>query len=175
MKHGMNSVLAKKTSFALSAIAAIGATGVVQSALATDRTWIGTGYWDVTKNWSPAGLPSTSDRAIIKDGVSILSTNTTTAGLEFTGGELAGSGNLTVIGPGIWSGGKLSGPGITHFAGPLYITGSATKGIEPGKVISVSDTTWGNNAAPDSNVIQFAPRGGSSGISNMTLITSILR
>jgi len=167
MKQSTNSVRAKKTSLALSTIAVIGFSWNVQPALATDRTWVGAGYWDVTKNWSPAGLPGTSDRAIIKDGISILTTSTTIAGLEFTGGELAGTGNLTVIGPGFWSGGKFSGSGITHFAGPLYITGSATKGIEQGKFISLSETTWGNNAAPDTNVIQFNPPGGSSGISNI--------
>jgi len=31
----------------------------------------------------------------------------------------------------------------------------------------VTDTTWGNNTALDSNIIQFAPGGGSSGISNI--------
>ena len=118
MKQGTNNVRAKKTSLALSTIAVISFNWNVQPALAADHTWVGTGYWDVTKNWSPTGLPGTADRAIIKDGISILTTNTTIAGLEFAGGELAGSGNLTVIGPGFWSGGKFSGSGITHFAGP---------------------------------------------------------
>jgi hypothetical protein len=167
MKQGMNSVGAKKISRALCAIAVIGVTGSVQPALALDRTWVGPGYWEVAKNWSPTGIPASSDRAIIKDGVSILSTNTAISGLEFSAGELAGNGNLTIIGPGIWSGGKFSGRGTTQFAGPLYITGNAIKGIEPGKVISVTDTTWGNNTALDSNIIQFAPGGGSSGISNI--------
>jgi hypothetical protein len=167
MKAGTNNPGGRKTLRPLPIIAMIGTLGTFQPALALDRTWVGPGFWEAAKNWSPAGIPGSSDRAITKDSVSILSTNTAIGGLEFAAGELAGGGNLTVTGPGIWSGGKFSGLGTTQFAGPLYITGNAIKGIEPGKVISAIDTTWGNNAALDSNVIQFAPGGGSSGISNI--------
>src|SRR5688500_5167576 len=88
------------------AIAVMAAASFVQSALAVDRTWIGTGHWSVESNWFRAGLPGSSDKAIINDGDVTLSFNTSVAGLELTGGAIRGAGNLNVIGPGIWKGGN---------------------------------------------------------------------
>jgi hypothetical protein len=152
----------------LSFIAAIAAASAVQPALALDRTWVGSGYWDIPRNWSPAGLPASNDRAIINGGVSLVPFNTNVAGLEFAAGEIGGSGRLTVTGPGIWNGGSFAGPGATHFAGSLYVSGNQAKTIHGGRVVSVTDTTWGNNTAPDSNVIGFnSGPGGASSIINM--------
>jgi hypothetical protein len=139
------------------------AAGVVQPVLADDRTWFGgAGDWNVASNWSPTGVPGSGDKAIIRDGNIMLSEDSGVAGLEFYAGEVGGKGNLSVSGATSWRGGDFSGTGTTDFAGPLSISGWFTKSIDSGRVINVTDTTWGGNFRPNFNGIQIG-FGGSAG------------
>ena len=159
MKAGTNNPGGRKTLSPLPIIAMIGTLGVFQPALALDRTWVGPGYPDVAPHWSPAGPAGPGDRAIINGGVSILFN--TSAEPEFTAGELGGKGNLTVTGrPVVWRGGDFTGSGVSQFAGPLYLSGNSIKATEPGKVIGVSDTTWGSNSTVPHAAATAVPESG---------------
>jgi hypothetical protein len=57
MKKAVVDARTKRHFWVLPIIAGIAAAGVVQPALAVDRTWFGdTGDWGVASNWSPAGV-----------------------------------------------------------------------------------------------------------------------
>jgi hypothetical protein len=146
-------------------VAGIVASGVVQPVLAADSIWYGgAGDWGVALNWSPARVPGSGDKAIIRDGNIVLSMDSRVSGLEFNAGEIGGKGNLYVSGAGLWGGGTFSGAGATHFAGPLSISGWLTKSIDSGRVINVTDTTWGGNRGPNFNAIQLGLGGSAGGL-----------
>ncbi|MEP6605519.1 MAG: hypothetical protein ABJA60_05320 [Nitrosospira sp.] len=165
MKACRNNTQIKQSFRTLPIIAAMVAAGVAQPALAVDRTWFGdSGGWGVVSNWSPAGVPGSSDKATIQDGNLTLSLDTEVGGLEFNAGQIGGKGNLFVNGLTSWRGGNFSGTGITQFAGPLSITGVFTKAIDSGRVIDVTDTTWGGNFASNMNAIQLGFGGSAASI-----------
>lgn len=147
----------------LRVMAGMVAAGVVHPVLAEDRTWFGgTGDWGIASNWSPARVPDSGDNAVIRDGNIMLLTDSGVGRLEFNAGEIGGKGNLYVSGAAFWGGGTFSGTGTTDFAGPLSISGWLTKSIDSGRVINVTDTTWGGNFRPNFNGIQLG-FGGSAG------------
>ena len=143
MKAGTNN-REEKTLSPLPLIAVIGVLGAFQPALALDRPGIGPDYWEVARNWSPAGPAGSGYGATINGGVSIFFN--TSAEPEFTAGEVGSEGYLTVTGPVIWRGGDFTGSGVPQFAGPLYISGNSIKGTESGKVIGVRNTTLRSNS-----------------------------
>ena len=149
----------------LPVIVAMAAAGLAQPVLAVDRTYVGgIGNWDVAEDWSPAGVPGSSDKVIINDSLGpTLSFDTTIQSLDFRTGVLRGVGTLSITGPSTWRDGVFTGEGTTQFLGDLSITGSPDKELLNGWVVSVNDTTWGNNTAPNSNAILL---GGGTTIGN---------
>jgi hypothetical protein len=120
-------------------------------------TWFGgTGDWSVGANWSPAGgPPGANDTATINAGNAQLGTDTAIAGLVMGGGQLSGSGKLTISGASQWTGGAHNGVGTSQFDGSLAITGANDKNLGGGRVLNVGDTTWSGNTATNNNRIRF--------------------
>ncbi|MCO5125384.1 MAG: PEP-CTERM sorting domain-containing protein [Rhizobacter sp.] len=129
----------------------------VPSADAMMLTWFGgTGDWSVGANWSPAGgPPGADDTAIINAGNAQLGADTAIAGLDMGGGQLSGSGKLTVSGASQWTGGAHNGVGTSQFDGSLAISGANDKNLGGGRVLNVGDTTWSGNTATNNNRIRF--------------------
>lgn len=76
----------------------------------TTYTWNGgAGSWEEPSNWTPAGVPTATDTAVIAAGTATLGAGTTVAGFAFTGGTLDGAGGLTVTAAMTWTGGAVRG------------------------------------------------------------------
>ncbi len=120
-------------------------------------TWFGgTGDWSVGANWSPAGgPPGADDTATINAGNAQLGVDTAIGGLVMGGGQLSGSGKLTVSGASQWTGGAHNGVGTSQFDGSLAISGANDKNLGGGRVLNVGDTTWSGNTATNNNRIRF--------------------
>jgi hypothetical protein len=138
-------------------VAAIAASGMSQSVFAVDRTWFGgTGEWGVVTNWTPNGVPGSSDRAIINSGSSTLSFDTGVAGLSLSDGTLGGLGSLSVTGAATWTGGTITGAGTTVFDNTLAISGNNSKAISGTRIIDLNGTiTWGGNTGTLGNGLFF--------------------
>ncbi|MBI1178670.1 hypothetical protein GC207_14655, partial [bacterium] len=87
------------------------------TAPAADISWLGgNGSWDDPSMWSPAVVPGTTDTAIINSGTVTADNDLQIATLTFTGGTLAGGGQVTVTGTLNWTGGSMTGAGKTVLA-----------------------------------------------------------
>ena len=85
----------------------------------------GTGLWTDDAKWDPPGQPDVGDDVTISSGVVDLDVDTTIAVLALNGGNLTGSGALTVTGVLIWASGAMSGSGATvATAGMMLPSGS---------------------------------------------------
>ena len=122
----------------------------------SDKTWDGEGGnldWGTAANWSPDGVPGTSNKVYLNAGagVTISSGDQSITWLHsdrpitISGGsltlaqdsaiesslalssDLAGTGNLTISGLFTWSGGQLRGSGSTTANGGISITGTGSK------------------------------------------------
>ena len=170
--HGADAVARQaQPSFAAAAIASRGASHKllrlegrsrsgakpVSSDDAMALTWFGgTGDWMVAANWSPAGgPPGADDTATITAGNAQLAVATAIAGLQMNGGQMSGTGTLTVSGASQWTGGAHNGTGTSQFDGGLAITGANDKNLGGGRVLNVGDTTWSGNTATNNNRIRF--------------------
>ena len=130
------------------------------SAAAETKTWTGGGgTWHTPENWSPAGVPSATDDAIIIAGSPAVSAaNATvgsidlTSGLAVSGGHahhrwdgavddrgrryvLLAHGTSAAMERGRWSAGAARGPsGVVENAGVLQVTAAASRrGITRGR------------------------------------------
>ena len=76
--------------------------GCAGSAAAETKTWVGGGgTWDTPANWSPAGVPSATDDAVIASGTPNVSAADATVGsIDVSSGlQVSGDRRLTVSGP----------------------------------------------------------------------------
>ena len=138
-------------------IATLVATVLTAPAMSADRTWFGAnGDWDVAGNWLPSGAPGLLDRAIQNAGNAGLSFDAVVGGFDQGGGALIGSGNLSVSGASVWTGGTLSGAAAATFANELAISGPAVKTLHGGRTLNLQGTTtWSGNTADNNNAIRF--------------------
>ena len=141
-------------------IALLLSIGLASPALAVDHTWFGgNGDFGDSANWNPATVPGSGDKAILNAGTSTLSFGATVAAFDQGGGTstLAGTGNLTVSGASIWTGGTQTGAATTQFDNTLAISGDTAKVISGNRVLNLTDTTtWSGNTGANSNAIRFA-------------------
>jgi len=84
------------------------------SAGAVNKSYTGgAGAWTDDAKWDPPGQPDAGDDVTISSGVVDLDVDTTIAILALNGGNLTGSGALTVTGALIWASGAMTGSGTT--------------------------------------------------------------
>lgn len=94
-------------------------------------TWLGaTGNWNDGFQWTPAGVPGALDTAIVSGGTVILNAEAVVSNLVMTGGEIRGTGTLSIQDRFAWSGGSLRSNGTT-----IVETGAA---LEINPVVSVA-------------------------------------
>jgi hypothetical protein len=114
-------------------------------AAAERYTWKGPfGDWSTASNWTPAGVPTSVDTAVINGGIVTLSAPAEVLRLELNGGTLTRDAELTVQGGFIWKGGSLKGSGaltLTQAAQSEIIGGSASS-IGPGPVNNAGVLVW---------------------------------
>jgi Ca2+-binding RTX toxin-like protein len=73
-----------------------------------------------------------------------------------SGGILGESGTLNVAGAADWTGGEMTGGGVTNFNGALNISGDDQKFIANMQSINTKGTTiWGGNTFTDGNIISL--------------------
>ena len=133
------------------------AGGAATPTLAADHSWLGlNGDWSLDANWNPASVPGSGDKVIFNSGTATLSTAAAIAALDFSGGTIGGSGELSISGSSNWTAGSFSGAGATSFAQALAISGAATKVLVGGRVLNLGGTTtWSGNTAANNNAIRF--------------------
>src|SRR5207244_4149270 len=102
-------------------------------------------------------LSMTGDDILAITGNTLTINNASTLNaLTQSGGELAGTGIVTVSGLATWSGGTMSGTGTTQFNGALSITGPAAKTLSGGHTLNTTGTTtWGGNTSNNTNELVF--------------------
>ncbi|MCB0270425.1 MAG: hypothetical protein KDH95_19870 [Calditrichaeota bacterium] len=80
--------------------------------LAANYVWnVSSGDWGTSGNWSPNGIPGSSDQVTISSGTVTVSSNRSVGTLIITGGTLSLSSSrvLTVNNSASWSGGTITG------------------------------------------------------------------
>jgi hypothetical protein len=96
-------------------------------------TWDGSGgdaSWFNPQNWDGNAVPGANDTAILGISSTItLLTDVTVGSFQLSLGTLTGSGSLTIIRDLLWSGGTMSGTGITSAAGSGSIVSGTTAKI----------------------------------------------
>jgi fibronectin-binding autotransporter adhesin len=91
--------------------------------LSTSYVWNGvTGDWHDAAKWTPRGVPGVYDTATVSASVVTLTNSVAIRGFTLSGGELAGSGSLTVRSNMTWSAGTMSGAGATTIASNAVLT-----------------------------------------------------
>ena len=103
---------------------------ITMPARSAEITWIGgTGDWEDADNWDPNQVPAEDDTAFVNSGNAIINENTSVVAFTLSGGQLSGSGTLTINDAMSWTGGILSGTGQTIIGADatLMVTGSASK------------------------------------------------
>ncbi|QDT00229.1 PEP-CTERM sorting domain-containing protein [Adhaeretor mobilis] len=118
----------------------------VQAALLT-RTWNGAdANWTVNAQWAPTGFPNNGTtntfHAIISAGTPALNQNITLDQLTLNGGAIAGTQNLTVLNSTLWSGGELTGTGLTTLGGAATLNGDAKYLTNRRQVVSNGTTNF---------------------------------
>src|ERR1041385_2815919 len=96
---------------------------------AEDKTWFGgNGNWANPANWSPVGVPTETDHAILNGGSPAVNSDIQIDRLTLDGGGLEGDGTITVTNL-LWKSGSMSGPGTTGVpvGGSAVIDGSQAK------------------------------------------------
>jgi EF hand len=94
--------------------------------------------WYDPGNWSPAGVPSVVDAAVINSGTVDLGSGVEGVGsLDLYGGVLTGTGTLSVTRL-LWAGGTLDGSGTTAIAagGAWQVRGPAAKALNGHSIAS---------------------------------------
>ncbi len=119
-------------------------------------TWTGdagTGLWSDTGNWSPSGIPQTTDNVIINSGTITLDVPVTVSTLTLRGGTLNGSQNLTISSVLTWKGGTISGSGFLYAQGTLTLDSTTNKTLTTRTLeFSGSSGSWsGGNLVLSSN------------------------
>jgi len=101
-----------------------------------------------------AGLNVTGSGALnIASGTLTLNANASFPALNLSNGTLTGSGNLTVTGPTTWTGGTMSGSGVTDAQGGLTIGGTGTGTYNEnlsGRTLENDATATLSSSSPDS-------------------------
>ncbi len=101
----------------------------VSSCFGASYTFVGSGDWSVAANWSPNGVPGSTDTATINNtGTVTVSANTDVGILNLNSGSLNGAGTLTVSNTMNWTGGDMGGTGKTVIA--------------PGATLNISNTSY---------------------------------
>ena len=139
---------------------------VASPALAIDRDWTGgfNASWETATNWTPLGVPTSADRAIVASGSAELSTNQAVDALLMSGGSIFGTGMLTVTGLSTLSAGFQTGTGTSQFDGNVTMLGASSRVLGGGRTMNTTATTsWGGNAAASTNRIDI---NGSATINN---------
>ncbi len=93
-------------------------------------SWSGSGAWTDTARWNPGAIPGASDVALISAGSANVGDARSLGTLQLSGGDLTGTGTLTLTGMGsIWNGGVLTGTGTLKVASgaSLEISGTSAK------------------------------------------------
>ncbi len=129
-------------------------------------TWLGgNGPWDDQTNWSCNDVPNADDDVIIGAGQISLGSPVSMKTCQFTGGEIAGSGNMTVAELLTWAGGTLGANG-NHDIASLNITGSCF--LSEGTLLLNGTGTWENANLQLSNGSMFKIGAGETLTLNLT-------
>jgi autotransporter-associated beta strand protein len=94
-------------------------------------TWNGTGAWTDTARWNPTAVPTSSDIALVGSGVASLTAAQSIRSLQFSGGTIGGSQQLTLLGRSEWTAGTLSGTASLKVdtGATLVLSGPGNKAI----------------------------------------------
>lgn len=112
-----------------------------------DSTWLGgSGNWSDDSFWSTTDFPNNGNggfdyNAIIGSGTATLDLDVIIEALNFSGGTITGTHNLTLNAPSTWSGGMMTGSGTISFDSDLNLSGGAFKTIAGGRTIQTAGTT----------------------------------
>ncbi len=129
-------------------------------------TWLGgNGPWNDQTNWSCNDVPNADDDVIIGAGQISLGSPVSMKTCQFTGGEIAGSGNMTVAELLTWAGGTLGANG-NHDIASLNITGSCF--LSEGTLLLNGTGTWENANLQLSNGSMFKIGAGETLTLNLT-------
>jgi len=104
----------------------------------------------------------TLDTTEIAAGTANFNTNAQTTDMQMTGGVLAGTGPVTVLGTLDWQGGTMSGSGTTTVETVLDMNGTSTKGLtERRTLVNLGTATWSGTGVISSAVgARFVNRAG---------------
>lgn len=105
----------------------------------------GTFDWSNPLAWLVSGVPGAKDTARISGGTLSLDNAFTVEGLTLSGGNLTGTGSLTLNGPGsTWSGGTLSGTGTLFLASTagLTISPASSATLNARQIVNAGNITW---------------------------------
>src|SRR5262249_30352261 len=95
------------------------------TATAETKTWVGgSGSWETAASWSPSGVPTSSDDAVIGGSPSISTADAAVGSLNLTGTLTIGGRTLTV-----------GSQAASTIAGPVSVGNSATLRLN-------GNTTW---------------------------------
>ncbi len=116
---------------------------------ATSYVWNGsTGDWGTSGNWSPNGIPGSSDQVSISSGTVTVSSNRSVGSLTITGGTLllSGSSVLTVNNSANWSNGTITGSSSAKISFgascSMIISGSGEKSMDYLTFENYGDIVW---------------------------------
>jgi uncharacterized repeat protein (TIGR02543 family) len=110
----------------------------------SNYVWVGSvsSDWFTAGNWSPAGVPGVFDSATITGYPTVtLSTNAGIGFLNFSGGDISGSGLLTVSNSFDWIGGYVYCPVMIQSNAVMNISGSGTLGLV-GALTNAGTVNW---------------------------------
>ena len=134
-------------------IAAVATPALAQTAY----TRVSNGNWSNAGGWSPVGVPGSADSAHLSGRTVTLDMDVILDALIMTASsQLEGSGDLIVTGSLDWQGGRMAGAGTTvvQVGASLVISGTATKGVQSGRLLrNETDASWIGNG-------QFSNGGG---------------
>jgi hypothetical protein len=126
---------------------------------ATSYSWTGStnSDWFVATNWSPNGIPDSSDNVNISsfNGTCFANAPVTIKMLTmggYPGATLGGSGTITVTGDFKWTAGALTGTGALIVKGASDFTGAVTDLVLNKPIYLNGGGTWG-----DRDIIMSAP------------------
>ncbi len=118
-------------------------------AAAEHYTWkVSFGDWSNPLNWTPAGVPTAGDTAVINSGNVTLSAPAEVLRLELHNGSLTRDAELTVHGGFLWKSGSIKGAGALTLTSSAQseIVGSAYSSIGPGPLNNAGTLVWSSGS-----------------------------